>query len=137
MNKFSEDLTSGGKQFSVSSGVIAKQAGGAVMLNSGGLTLLCCATATREPREGVDFFPLMCDFEERFYAAGKFPGGFIKREGRPSDVAVLTSRKIDRTIRPVFPDDFRNEVQVVITALSQDNETIPDIHAINGALVLG
>ncbi len=98
--------------------MVATQAGGSVMIYHEGLALLCCATATREPREGIDFFPLMCDYEERFYAAGKFPGGFIKREGRPSDTAVLISRRIDRPIRPMFPDDFHNEVQIIVTALS-------------------
>ena len=133
MEKFEKSFELGGKQINLQNGIIARQAGGAIMLNVEGLTLLCCATCSREPREGIDFFPLMCDYEERFYAAGKFPGGFIKREGRPSDTAVLTCRKIDRTIRPTFPDDFKNEVQVIITALSQDNETIPDVYAITGA----
>lgn len=133
MKKFEKSFELGGKQINLQNGIIARQAGGAIMLNVDGLTLLCCATCSREPREGIDFFPLMCDYEERFYAAGKFPGGFIKREGRPSDTAVLTCRKIDRTIRPVFPDDFKNEVQVIITALSQDNETVPDTYAILGA----
>jgi polyribonucleotide nucleotidyltransferase len=97
------------------------------------LALLCCATASKEPREGIDFFPLMCDYEERFYAAGKFPGGFIKREGRPSDTAVLNARRIDRPIRPMFPDDFHNEVQIIVTPMSQDNIQIPDTYAITGA----
>ncbi|MCH7471582.1 polyribonucleotide nucleotidyltransferase [bacterium] len=131
--KFELEFPSGEETFLIETGVIAKQAGGAVMLHKGGLTLLCCATATRGPREGIDFFPLMVDFEERFYAAGKFPGGFIKREGRPSETAVLTSRKIDRTLRPLFPDDFRNEVQIIVTALSQDNEQVPASFAICGA----
>jgi len=129
---YKQEFTVGDKNFRVETGLIAKQAGGAVMIYVNGLALLCCATATREPREGIDFFPLMCDYEERFYAAGKFPGGFIKREGRPSDNAVLTARKVDRTIRPMFPDDFHNEVQVVVTAMSQDNVHIPDTYAILG-----
>ncbi len=119
--------------YTIETGRIARQAGGSVMIYVEGLTLLCCATGTREPREGVDFFPLMVDYEERFYAAGKFPGGFIKREGRPSEVAVLNARKVDRPIRPMFPDDFHNEVQIIISAFSQDNVNIPDTHAITGA----
>ena len=133
MDEHVANFSCGEKQFRVETGVIAKQAGGAVLVYVEGLTLLCCATATTEPREGVDFFPLMCDYEERFYAAGKFPGGFIKREGRPSEAAVLTARKIDRPIRPMFPDDFRNEVQIIVTGLSQDNVQVPDTYAITSA----
>ena len=119
--------------YTIETGRVARQAGGSAMIFVDGLALLCCATGTKEPREGVDFFPLMVDYEERFYAAGKFPGGFIKREGRPSEVAVLTARKVDRPIRPMFPDDFHNEVQIIISAFSQDNINIPDTHAITGA----
>src|SRR3954471_4127537 len=100
-----------------------------------GLTLLAAATGSRDPREGIDWFPLTCDYEERFYAAGKFPGGFIKREGRPSENAVLTSRRIDRPIRPLFPEDFHNDVQIIATAMSQDNEQVADVFAIIGASV--
>jgi polyribonucleotide nucleotidyltransferase len=127
------DFHVGGQQFRVEWGLVAKQAGGAVMVYKDGLALLCTATASKEPREGIDFFPLMVDYEERFYSAGKFPGGFIKREGRPSETAVLTSRKIDRTIRPLFPDDYHNDVQVIVTAMSQDNIQVPDTYAIVGA----
>jgi len=123
----------GDSSFQVESGLIAKQAGGAVMLYKEGLTLICAATGAREPRPGVDFFPLTVDYEERFYAAGKFPGGFIKREGRPSEQAILISRRIDRPIRPLFPDDFHNEVQIIVTAMSQDNVNVPDPYAITGA----
>jgi polyribonucleotide nucleotidyltransferase len=127
------DFRAGDLDFRMESGLIAKQAGGAVMVYREGLAVLCTATASKAPREGIDFFPLMVDYEERFYSAGKFPGGFIKREGRPSEMAVLTSRKIDRTIRPLFPDDFNNEVQVICTAMSQDNVNMPDTYAICGA----
>jgi polyribonucleotide nucleotidyltransferase len=133
VKQFKLDLTQGSDSFSVESGVIAKQAGGAVLLRHGDFVLLCCATASRQPREGIDFFPLMVDYEEKFYAAGKFPGGFIKREARPSEQAVLISRKIDRTIRPMFPDDYYNDVQIIVTALSQDQIAMPDVYAINGA----
>ena len=128
-----KEFSSAGGNFRVETGLVAKQAGGAVMIYKDGLTLLCAATMAAEPREGIDFFPLVCDFEERFYAAGKFPGGFIKREGRPSEQSILISRKIDRTLRPVFPDDFRNDVQVTVTAMSQDNLVIPDTYGIFGA----
>jgi polyribonucleotide nucleotidyltransferase len=127
------DFHVGGQQFRVEWGLIAKQAGGAVMVYKEGLALLCTVTAAKEPREGIDFFPLMVDYEERFYSAGKFPGGFIKREGRPSETAVLTSRKVDRTIRPLFPDDYHNDVQVMVTAMSQDNVQVPDTYAICGS----
>ena len=133
MESISREFRCGDEAFIVETGLIAKQAGGAVMVRKGDVALLCCATATREPRKGIDFFPLMVDYEERFYAAGKFPGGFIKREGRPSESAVLISRKIDRPIRPLFPDDFHNEVQIIVTALSQDNLVMPDVYAITGA----
>jgi polyribonucleotide nucleotidyltransferase len=133
VDKYTSDFAFGEGNFRLETGMVATQAGGSVMIYHDGLALLCCATATREPREGIDFFPLMCDYEERFYAAGKFPGGFIKREGRPSDTAVLISRRIDRPIRPMFPDDFHNEVQLIVTALSQDNVQVPDVYAINGA----
>ena len=114
-------------------GEFAKQAGGAVLVSYQGVTLLVTATASAEPREGIDFFPLLVDFEERMYAAGKFPGGFFKREGRPSEEAILNARKIDRTIRPLFPSYFRNDVQVVATALSVDQKHPPDVPAIVGA----
>jgi len=133
VESYKYEFKCGDEAFIVETGLIAKQAGGAVMVRKGDLALLCCATATREPRVGIDFFPLMVDYEERFYAAGKFPGGFIKREGRPSESAVLISRKIDRPIRPLFPDDFHNEVQIIVTALSQDNVVVPDVYAIVGA----
>ena len=91
-------------------GRVAGQAGGAVTVRSGDTVVLVTATASGEPREGVDFFPLTCDFEERMYAVGRIPGGRIKREGRPSEMAVLTSRLMDRPIRPLFPAGLRNEV---------------------------
>ena len=84
-------------------------------------------TATKSPREGIDFFPLSCDFEEKSYAAGKIPGGFIKREGRPTEKAILTSRLIDRPLRPLFPEGYRNDVQVVATSLSVDEDNTPDV----------
>src|SRR6266567_5197060 len=94
------------KRLSIETGRVAEQANGAVILRQGDTVVLSTAVMAKEPREGIDWFPLTCDYEERFYAAGKFPGGFIKREGRPSENAVLTSRRIDRPIRPLFPEDF-------------------------------
>ncbi|MDQ3024595.1 MAG: polyribonucleotide nucleotidyltransferase, partial [bacterium] len=133
MEKISFEFPSGSDTFVMETGIIAKQAGGAVLVYRNGLTLLCAATGSRDPREGIDWFPLTCDYEERFYAAGKFPGGFIKREGRPSEQSILISRRIDRPIRPLFPDDFHNDVQIIVTAMSQDNEQVPDVFAILGA----
>jgi polyribonucleotide nucleotidyltransferase len=133
VDKYTLEVPVGNGSFRVETGLIANQAGGAVMVYCEGLALLCAATTSKEPRPGIDFFPLTCDYEERFYAAGKFPGGFIKREGRPSDNSILISRRIDRPIRPMFPDEFRNDVQIIVTAMSQDNIQVPDVYAINGA----
>jgi DNA polymerase III epsilon subunit family exonuclease len=114
-------------------GKLAEQADGAVLVRYGDSVLLATATASREPREGVDFFPLTIDYEERMYAAGKIPGGFIKRESRPSEAAILAMRLTDRPLRPLFPKGFRNDVQVVLTVLSTDQENDPDLLAVNGA----
>src|SRR2546426_594476 len=109
------------------------EAGGAVLVQVGETTVLVAATASRGAREGVDFFPLTVDVEERMYAAGKIPGGFFRREGRPTERAILTARLIDRPLRPCFPDGFRNEVHVVATVMTVDQANQPDIVAINGA----
>ena len=114
-------------------GLLARQAGGAVTVTHGETVVLVTATMAETPREGADFFPLTADFEERMYAAGKIPGGFFKREGRPGERAILTSRMIDRPIRPLFPKGFRNDVQVVATVLSTDQEHDPGVAAVNGA----
>ncbi len=123
----------GGRTVTVETGRLALQAGGAVTVTAGETVVLATATASKEPRPNMDFFPLTVDFEERLYAAGKIPGGYIKREGRPSTDAILTSRLTDRPIRPLFPKGFRNDVQIVLTPLSVDGENDPDILAINGA----
>ncbi len=112
---------------------MAQQAGGAVIVKSGDTMLLATATAADKPREGVDFFPLSVDFEERLYAAGRIPGGFFKREGRPTESAILLCRLTDRPLRPLFPKGFRNDVQIVLTALSSDQEQYLDILSILGA----
>src|SRR5262245_41497910 len=122
----------GGKTMTFETGKLAKQADGAVVVRSGETMVLATAQGRTEPREGADFFPLTVDVEERMYAAGKIPGGFFKREGRPTERAILTARMIDRPIRPLWPKGFRNEVQCIATVLSADMVTPHDILAING-----
>ena len=123
----------GGKTFTIETGEMAMQAGGAVIVRLGDSVVLCTATATKKPREGVDFFPLTVDYEERLYAAGRIPGSFFRREGRPSESAILTMRLTDRPLRPLFPKDYRNDVQIVATALSSDSQNYLDIPTIIGA----
>jgi polyribonucleotide nucleotidyltransferase len=127
------DVTVGGKEITFETGKLAKQADGAVVVRSGDTMVLATAQGRMEAREGADFFPLTVDVEERMYAAGKIPGGFFKREGRPTERAILTARQIDRPIRPLWPKGFRNEVQVICTVLSADLITPHDILCINGA----
>lgn len=131
MNSYSMQL--GGRTLSIETGKFAKQANGSVMVRYGDTAVVVAVTGAKVPREGVDFFPLTVDFEEKMYAVGKIPGGFIKREGRPSEAAILTSRMIDRPIRPMFPDGYRNDVQIVATAVSVDQDNPPDIVAMLGA----
>jgi polyribonucleotide nucleotidyltransferase len=123
----------GGRVMSIETGRVANQANGAVLVRYGDTVILATATASNAPREGIDFFPLTVDVEERLYAAGKIPGGFIKREGRPTEHSILASRLTDRPIRPLFPKGFRNDVQVVITVLSADQENDSDMLGIVGA----
>ena len=106
MHSYTMDL--GGRPLTIESGEIAKQANGAVLIRYGETAVVVAVTGTKTPREGVDFFPLSVDYEEKQYAVGKIPGGFLKREGRPGEKAILTSRVIDRPIRPLFPKDLRN-----------------------------
>ncbi len=122
----------GGKELTFETGKLAKQADGAVVVRSGDTKVLATAQGRTEAREGADFFPLTIDVEERMYAAGKIPGGFFKREGRPTERAILTARMIDRPIRPLWPKGYRNEVQCIATVLSADMVTSHDILAING-----
>jgi len=126
-------VTWGGRPLSLETGQLAKQASGAVVARYGETVVLVTAVAAKKPREGVDFFPLSCDYQERTYAAGKIPGGFFKREGRPSEREILTSRLIDRPLRPLFPKGFRNDVQIIATVLSADGENDPDVVAITAA----
>ncbi len=123
----------GKEKLSFNTGYLAKQADGAVAVSYGEVIVFASAVVSREVKEGQDFFPLTVDYREKFYAAGKFPGGFIKRESRPSDKEVLTSRLADRPMRPLFPKDFINEVQVIIYVLSADQKNQHDIIAINAA----
>ncbi len=121
-------LEIGGRTMTIETGELAKQANGSALVRYGDQNVVLCAvTASAKPREGIDFFPLTCDFEEKMYAAGKIPGGYIKREGRPPEHAVLSSRQIDRPIRPLFPDGFRNDIQIVATVLSVDPELDADV----------
>lgn len=131
MQSFSYDW--GGRTLTIETGKIAKQANGAVLVRYGDTAVVVAVTGTKTPREGVDFFPLTVDFEEKMYAVGKIPGGFIKREGRPAETAILTSRLIDRPIRPMFPDGYHNDVQIVATAVSVDPDNAPDMPAMLGA----
>ncbi len=126
-------VTVGGREISFETGKLAKQADGAVVVRSGETMVLATAMGRQEPREGADFFPLTVDVEERMYAAGKIPGGFFKREGRPTERAILTARMIDRPIRPLWPKGYKNETQVICTVLSADLITAHDILCINGA----
>ena len=128
-----KELTWGGRPLVLETGRVARQADGAVLVTYGETTVLCTAVAQRTPRAGIDFFPLTVNYQEKTYAAGKFPGGFFKREGRPSDKETLTSRLIDRPIRPLFADGFRNETQIICTVLAHDLDNDPDVPAMIGA----
>jgi polyribonucleotide nucleotidyltransferase len=131
--KFSMELA--GRTLTVETGKLAQLANGSALVRYGDTVILSTATASAQPREGIDFFPLSVDYEERLYAVGKIPGGFIKREGKPSEKAILTSRVIDRPIRPLFPKDLRNDVTVVNTVLSVDQDNSPEIAAMIGSSV--
>ncbi len=132
-NEQSFSTVVGGHTVTMTTGRLAIQAGGAVTMRVGDSMLLATATMSRYAREGLDFFPLMVDFEEKMYAAGRIPGSFFRREGRPSTEAILTARLTDRPLRPLFPDGMRNEVQVIVTTLSSDAEHHLDIMSVNAA----
>src|SRR2546421_2391437 len=123
----------GGKQLSIETGKLAKQAGGSAVVRFGENVVLAAATSNPEPRTGIDFFPLTVDYREYTYAGGRFPGGFIKREGRMSEREVLTSRQIDRPVRPMFAEGFKCETQVITFVLSADSSNDPDVLGINAA----
>ena len=130
---FRKEINWGGRKLVLETGKIARQADGAVMATYGETTVLCTAVGVRNVKPGQDFFPLTVNYQEKTFAAGKIPGGFFKREGRPTEKEVLSSRLIDRPIRPLFAAGFLNEVQVVCTVLSHDLENDPDIVALIGA----
>src|SRR3569832_74750 len=123
------ELDWGGRKLTLETGHVARQADGAVRASYGDTTVLATVVAAKAPREGVDFLPLTVDYQEKFYAAGRIPGGYFKREGRPTEKETLVSRLIDRPVRPLFVDGWRCETQVIITTLSHDLENDPDILA--------
>ncbi|NLW74279.1 MAG: polyribonucleotide nucleotidyltransferase [Clostridiales bacterium] len=129
------NYTLAGRPLVVEAGKFAGQANGSVMIRYGETAVLCCATASPKPRDGIDFLPLSVDYEEKMYAAGKIPGGYLRREGRPSEKAVLAARLIDRPIRPLFPKDLRNDVVLTLTVMSVDPECPPEITAMIGASI--
>src|SRR6056297_170865 len=128
-NEWSMEL--GGANLTIETGDLAQQANGSVLVRYGDTVVLVTATMS-DPRPGINYFPLMVNYEERLYAVGKIPGGFIKREGKPSDAATLTARLIDRPLRPLFPEGMRHDVQVVTTVLAVDPDNSPDIAAMIG-----
>ena len=132
MAKISKSFQYGNQTVTLETGEIARQAGGAVMVSCDGTVVLCTAVAAKTQREGQDFFPLTVDYQEKFYAGGRIPGGFFKREGRATEKETLTSRLIDRPIRPLFPEEFKNEVQVIATVMSLNPEVDGDILALIG-----
>ena len=128
-----KEIEWGGRPLVIETGKIARQADGAVMVTYGGTKVLCTAVAQKTPKAGIDFFPLTINYQEKTFAAGKIPGGFFKREGRPSEKETLTSRLIDRPLRPLFAPGFRNETQVICTVMAHDLENDPDIAALVGS----
>ncbi|HET9904916.1 MAG TPA: polyribonucleotide nucleotidyltransferase, partial [Xanthobacteraceae bacterium] len=123
----------GGRKLTLETGKLARQADGAVLATYGETTVLATVVAAKEPREGIDFMPLTVDYQEKYYAAGRIPGGYFKREGRPTERETLVSRLIDRPVRPLFADGWRNETQVIVTVLSHDLENDPDVVAMIAA----
>ena len=132
-NLQTKTFTHGGQEYYIETGRMAKAASGSVLVRVGDTVVMVTATGSEKPRPGIDFFPLLVDFEEKMYSVGRLPGGYLKREGKPSDKATLTSRLIDRPIRPLWPDGYRNDVQVVATPLCMDGTVQTDVLAIFGA----
>lgn len=128
-----KEMMISGRPLKLETGRLAKQAGGAVLINYGDTCIITTATSSAQPREGIEFFPLTVDYEERLYSVGKIPGGFIKREGRPSEKAILSARLIDRPIRPLFPKGYRNDVHIIATVMSVAQGNLPDVTSIIGA----
>src|SRR6187401_2988172 len=131
--KHSVEIDWGGRPLKLETGKIARQADGAVVATYGETKVIATVVAAKAPREGIDFLPLTVNYQEKYYAAGRIPGGFFKREGRPTEKDTLTSRLIDRPIRPLFADGWRCDTQVIITTLSHDQENDPDIVAMVAA----
>ena len=131
--KHTSTFAYGQHQVTLESGEIARQADGAVIVSMGDTVVIVTAVARRDVAEGQDFFPLTVDYQEKSYAAGRIPGGFLKREGRPSETEILISRLIDRPLRPLFPEGFFNEIQIIATVVSHDPEVNTDIPAMLGA----
>lgn len=129
------NYTLAGRPLVVETGKLAGLANGSCLVRYGDTVILACATASAKPRDGIDFLPLSVDFEEKMYSVGKIPGGYLKREGKPSEKAILTSRVIDRPLRPLFPKDLRNDVNIALTVLSVDNDCSPEITAMIGASI--
>ena len=129
------NYTYAGRPLTVETGKVAGLANGSCMIRYGETTILACATASAKPRDGIDFLPLSVDYDEKMYAVGKIPGGYLRREGRPSEKAILTSRVIDRPIRPLFPKDLRNDVSLTLTVMSVDQDCSPEITAMVGASI--
>ena len=129
------NYTYAGRPLTVETGKVAGLANGSCMIHYGDTVILACATASAKPRDGIDFLPLSVDYDEKMYAVGKIPGGFLRREGRPSEKAILTSRVIDRPIRPLFPKDLRNDVALTLTVMSVDEDCSPEITAMIGASI--
>ncbi len=132
-NVYRKEIDFAGKTLTLETGKIARQADGSVLATMGETSVLCCVTGSKSVAAGQDFFPLSVHYQEKTYSAGKIPGGFFKREAKPSEKETLTSRLIDRPIRPLFPKNFLNEVQVVATVISHDLENDPDIVAMIGS----
>ena len=132
-NVYREEIDWGGRKLILETGKIARQATGAVMVSLGDTMVLVTCVAAREADPERDFLPLTVDYQERTYAAGKIPGGFFKREGRPTEKEILTSRLVDRPLRPLFPKGFRNDIQIIATVMSLDPEVDPDVPAMIGA----
>lgn len=133
MNEQKFQMEVGGRTLTIETGQLAKQANGSVLVRYGDTAVLVTATMSREPRQGIDFFPLLVDYEERMYAIGRIPRVWLRREGRPSEAATLSARMIDRPLRPLFPEGFRNDVQIVATVMSVEQDNAPDIAALIGA----
>ena len=128
-NIHSEEISWGGRTLKIETGKIARQADGAVIVTYGGTSVIATVCAEKKPKAGIDFFPLTVNYQEKSYASGKIPGGYFKREGRPTERETLISRLIDRPIRPLFVKEFKNETQVIATVLTYDHENDPDIVA--------